>query len=145
MTITRLDVLVKVEEVIDAEHMPVPHLEQGIQPPEEGPIEHAAGGLGGIATVLLAEHASLLKGLDGKNESLDHDGNHGDDGDGLDILEEGVFCRTQPEGSRVGNIKEEGSKQERAEKGRGLDGAGVLNVGEETQGQGGNGREGNCC
>lgn len=52
--------------------------EEGIEPPKEGPVVNAAGGLGRVSPKLRAQQAALVDGFEHKDNEHDHDGGGGD-------------------------------------------------------------------
>lgn len=130
--------LVQHKQVVDVQHAAKAQAEKRIQPPEEGPVVDAASGLGRVSPVLGTQQAPLLQGFKHEDECLGDDGGGGDVGN--DVIH--MIRGTEPQGSSMGNVKQEGGKQVGVQDGRGPDGTAMLGVREEAEAKRGERSEG---
>ena len=69
--------LIQDKQVLDIELVTEALAEEGIEPPKEGPVVDAAGGLGRVSPILRPQQAALVDGFEHKGNELDHDGGGG--------------------------------------------------------------------
>jgi hypothetical protein len=95
--------LVQHKQVVNVQLAAITLTKKRVEPPEEGPVIDAAGGLRRVSAVLGTQRTTLVQGLKHKNDGLDYDRGYADVGDGLIQM----ICSTQPQSPSVSNVKQE--------------------------------------
>ena len=150
MQVHRPELLVQREQLVHVQHAAEAPPDERVEPPEERTVVDAAGGLGRVRAVLLAQQPALAPGLQEQDEALDRDGCReylGDDAIRSPAPAAPAPARAgaggaEPQRPHVGGVEEEGGEEEDGEEGGWSDGADVLDVREPAEGQGGEQRQG---